>query len=221
MRKHGSVYIIIFSVLIPFFSFSQQNPALIISNPSASDSSFPSPISQEKTNKGFIPKKISSTLQLGTYFTSFSGYGSSFSTYISPNISYPLNSRFRINAGITVLNTSAFGLQPLYSMGRENALTGNFTNLLIFAGGDYLLNDHLTISGALYKELNIFNSVPGKNPYQNINAQGGYLKLDYKVFDNFHIEAGFGYSKGVDPYSRFDPYNNFSGFPYSNSPFIH
>jgi hypothetical protein len=163
---------------------------------------------------GFTPGKISSGVQLGTYFNSFSGYGSSFTTYVSPHISYAFNSRFRINAGVTILNSSLYGVKPWYSMNQESTLNGNFTNALIFVSGDYLVNDRLKVSGTLFKEFNLLNSVAGNNPYNRDNAQGAFMKVDYKVFENFHIEAGFGYSKGVDPYS------GYFGNPYSYSPFI-
>ena len=171
--------------------------------------------SKESNNYGFIPKKITSGVQLGSYFTSFSGNGSSLSTYVSPHISYSLSKRFRINTGITIINTNLFGIKPLYSLNRETALNGNFTNVLVYLSGDYLVNDRLMLSGTIYKEINLFNSVPGKNYFSNNTIQGGYLKVDYKVFENFHVEAGFGYSKGGYPY------NNYFGSPCPNSPFIH
>jgi hypothetical protein len=164
---------------------------------------------------GFIPGKITSGVQLGTFFNSFSGHGSSFSTYVSPHISYSVNSKLRINAGVTIFNSSLYGVKPWYSMNQESALNGNFTNGLIYVSGDYLVNDRLQVSGTLFKEFNLLNSVAGYNPYGKNNAQGAFMKVDYKVFENFHIEAGFGYSKGVDPYSHY------YGYPYSGSPFTH
>lgn len=166
-------------------------------------------------NNGFLPGKISSGVQFGTFFNSFSGYGSSFSTYVSPHISYSLNARLRISAGVTILNSSLYGIKPWYSMNQESTLNGNFTNALIFISGDYFVNDRLKVSGTLFKEFNLLNSVTGNNPYQKYNAQGIFMRADYKVFENFHIEAGFGYSKGADPYS------GYFGYPYTNSPFIH
>jgi len=98
-------------------------------------------------------------------------------------------------------------------MNQESSLNGNFTNALIFVSGDYLVNDRLKVSGTLFKEFNLLNSVSGYNPYTRNNAQGAFMKVDYKVFENFHIEAGFGYSNGANPYS------NYLGYPYPYSPF--
>jgi hypothetical protein len=184
--------------------------SLILPNSASGSSS-----SGEIKNNGFVPGKISSGVQLGTFFNSFSGNGSSFSTYVTPHISYSFNYRLRINAGITIINSSLYGIKPWYSMNQESSLNGNFTNALIFVSGDYLVNDRLKVSGSLFKEFNLLNSVTGYNPYRTENAQGAFMRIDYKVFENFHIEAGFGYSKGVDPWS------NYMGYPYSNSPFIH
>ena len=221
MRKHIRIFIFSFIILIPGFTFSQQSPVILSSDPPGSDSLTSSSSSPRKTDKRFVPGKISSGMELGTYFTSFSGYGSSFSTYISPYISYPVNSRFRINAGMTIVNSSLFGIKPLYPMNQENSLNGNIISALIYVSGDYLVNERLKISGTLYKEINLFNSVPGRNSFTDQNAQGGYMKVDYKVFENFYIEAGFGYSKGVNPYNPYGgfPYSN--GFSYPGSPFIH
>jgi hypothetical protein len=166
-------------------------------------------------NYGFIPKKFTSGMQIGSFFTSSSGYGSSFSTYISPTVSYAFTPRFKINAGITIMNSTLYGIKPWYSMNQESTLDGNFTNALVVVSGDYLVNDRLKVSGTLFKEFNLLNSVEGYNPYSMNNAQGAFMKVEYKVFENFHIEAGFGYTKGVNPYSH-----NYFGNPYSYSPFL-
>jgi hypothetical protein len=207
-------------MILLFTGIAQQSIGQVIldSMPSSSvltDSASGSFSSTGIKNHGFIPGKITSGVQFGTFFNSFSGHGSSFSTYVTPHLSYSLNTRFRINAGLTVLNSSLYGIKPWYSMNQESTLNGNFTNGLIYVSGEYLVNERLQVSGTLFKEFNILNSLEGYNPYKKDNAQGVFMKVDYKLFENFHIEAGFGYSKGVNPC------NNYFGYPYMGSPFIH
>ena len=165
---------------------------------------------------GFKVHRLSTNVQLGSFFTATSGFGSSFSTYISPNFSYALSPRFRISAGMTIINTQLMGIKPLFQSEQSSLINGNLTNTLIYVCGEYLVNDRLKVSGTLYKQFNVFNTIQNQKNLKNFNAQGAYMKVDYKVFENFHIQAGFGYSKGMSPYNSYfrSPYNN------SYSPFI-
>jgi len=177
----------------------------------------PDSIQQPKVLPGtvsgfFLPKKLNTGIQFGTFLSTTSGYGSSFSTYVTPGISYNLSNRFRINAGISIVNTTLYGIKPFYA-GQESALNGNFTHALLTVSGDYLINERLQISGALFKEVDLFNSVPGSYPYRHSTPEGGFMKVGYKVHENFHIEAGFGYSKGINPYQ------DYFGSPFSPNPF--
>jgi hypothetical protein len=213
LRKQFLVLMLVLSVGSGQLSIGQVIPDAMPSSSVLSDSASGSLSSTGIKNYRFIPGKIGSGVRFGTFFNSFSGYGSSFSTYVSPHISYSLNSRLRINAGVTVVNSTLYDVKPWYSMNQESTLNGNFTNALIFVSGDYLVNDRLKLSGTLFKEFNLLNSVTGNNPYSRDNAQGVSMRLDYKVFENFHIEAGFGYSKGANPYQHY------FGSPFSSNPF--
>jgi hypothetical protein len=207
-------------LFFPLLTLAQQSPVILSEEPSSNDtSSAINPTPRLKT--GFTAKKISSGVQFGSSFTSFGNYGSAFSTSISPYLSYPISKRFSVSGGITFTNTSMFGIKPFYASTETTSMNGNFTSALLYVSGDYLVNDRLRISGTLYKEINLYNSVPTNFPYSKPEVQGGYMKVDYKVFENFHIEAGFGFSQGGSPYNSYQsvfPYQN-TGFPYSSSPF--
>ncbi|MEI6898881.1 MAG: hypothetical protein WCL00_03305 [Bacteroidota bacterium] len=171
---------------------------------------------------GFQHHHISTNLQIGTYFSTSPGYGSSIGSYISPSFSYPVSKRFRINAGITIVNTQLLDIKPFFNAEQGGSYNGNFTNAIVFAGGDFLVNDRLKISGMVYKELNLMSTVQKPGYPVNNNLQGGYMKVDYKVFDNFHIEAGVGYSKGNYPRNYFPGTGSMNnGSPFSPDPFYH
>ena len=161
-----------------------------------------------------LKQKPDYRLQFGTMFSTTSGYGSGISTYISPEIGYSLTSRFRINTGISIINTNLIGVTPYFSSTNEQKFNGNFTSALIYINGQYKLNDRLTLNGSAYKQFNLSDDPPG-NPYSKMNERQGFnMAIDYKAAENFHIQAGFGYSKGYPPYYQ-DPFGtSFSGHSY-------
>jgi len=146
--------------------------------------------------------KLHVNVMVGTQFWSASGFGSGFDTYLMTGLSYPLGKRFSLEGGIGIVN-STFTARNNYSSEFYGYGNGNQTHTLVYVTGNYLLNEHLTVSGTLFKDFSSFNN-SGTTPYSTKeNPQGGYLKVNYKINDFLQIEAGFGYSKGVSPY---DPY---------------
>jgi hypothetical protein len=214
MKKSFIILTNLLFLSFPLFSQSLVMPGILPSETVAPDSNTFSSSPAGDHRSGFIPKKIKSGLQIGSFFTTTSGYGSGFTTYISPYISYPFSSKFRVNAGITILNASYYGIKPYYLMNSESSLNGNFTNAMVYVSGEYLVNERLSVSGTLFKSFNILSSAPSDRYHPNYDAQGAFMKVGYKVFENFQIEAGFGYSKGIDPF------NSYFGSPIIHSPFI-
>ena len=149
--------------------------------------------------------KLHVGVQAGTEFMTTSGYGSGFSTFLSPTLTYPLSKRFLISGGISVVNTSFNGYRPYY-FPETGSFSGNLTQTTLWVSGQYLLNDRLTITGTAWKTFDITGNKPGNYPFYKTNPQGAYFNVGYKVTDNFHIEAGFGYSQGSHGY-----YNGYPG----------
>jgi hypothetical protein len=159
-----------------------------------------------------LKRKPDCKLQLGTMFSTTRGYGSGISTYVSPEVGYSLTSRFRINTGISIINTNLFGVTPFYSLNSEQKVNGNYTSALIYLNGQYKINERLTMNGSVYKQFNLFDDSPG-NLYSKLNDRQGFnMAIDYKAAENFHIQAGFGYSKGYSPYNH-DPFGTSYGQP--------
>ena len=152
-------------------------------------------------------------IQAGTEFMTTSGYGSGMSTFLSPTLTYPVSKKFIISGGISVVNTSLYGFKPYYSFPEGTSYSGNITQATLWVSGQYLLNDRLTITGTAYKTIDILGEKPGNSPFYKNNPQGAYFNVGYKISDNIHIEAGFGYSQG-GRYSYGYPGNR--GFGLSN-----
>jgi hypothetical protein len=158
-------------------------------------------------------------IQAGTEFMTTSGNGSGLSTFLSPTLTYPVSKKFIVSGGISVVNTSLYGFKPYYSFPEEKSYSGNITQARLWVSGQYLLNDRVTITGTAYKTIDIFGEKPGNSSFYRNNPQGAFLNVGYKISDNIHIEAGFGYSKGLNGYSC--GYPGIHGFGSSNyNPFF-
>ncbi len=137
-------------------------------------------------------------LSLGTSFTT-SGYGSGIISYVSPHLGYSISPRFKINTGISIMNTNLIGYKPFYNT--EQKFNGNFTSALVYLNGQYLVNKKLTLNGTVYKQFSLLNDPA--NPYSNTgNFEGFNVGFSYKPAENFQIDAGFGYSNGYNPYQQ-------------------
>jgi hypothetical protein len=160
-------------------------------------------------------------VQVGTQFSTASGYGSALSTYLSPTLTYRLSKRFSLSGGMSIVNTSLFGVKPLYSLAEGNSVpgySGNFTQTTLWLSGQYLLGNRITLTGTVYKTLDVSGTNSSNYPFYRSNPQGGNLNIDYRVSDHFHIEAGIGYSKGSYGYN-YNPYNPVFGNS-NNMPFF-
>lgn len=146
----------------------------------------------------------------GTEFWTAPGYGSGIGTMFMTGITYPVGKRFNLGGGIGVISMTPVGVQNNSAeyFGNQNPSTA-----LVYVTGQYLLSQRVTVSGTLFKEFNIFNNPHGNQQMQNNTPQGAYMKVNYKINDVMQIEAGFGYSRGINPY-----YNSFSGSPFYNPP---
>jgi hypothetical protein len=155
------------------------------------------------TFNGYTPlplHKLHIGIRAGTEFMTTSGYGSGLSTFLSPTLTYPVSRKFQLSGGISVVNTSYYGLKSYYSSSEGNSFSGDITQAMLWVSGQYLLGNRITITGTAYKTFDIMGPKPGSYFYKN-NPQGAYLNVGYKISDHMQIEAGFGYSQGSRGYS--------------------
>lgn len=204
--RYKKIVLLLFSLLLLFTeSYSQvnQNDTL---PPSATATA-------NTTNNNILPlHQLHVGVQLGSVFATTSGYGSGFSTYLSPTLTYPVSRRFIISGGISVVNTQLYGVKPFYLFAEGSSLpgfTGNLTQTTLWVSGQYLLSDRITLTGTAFKTINL-SGQPVNSPFFNSNPQGGYLNIGYKVSNSVHIDAGFGYTKGYSGY-YYNPYNPIFG----------
>ena len=154
--------------------------------------------------------KMHVNVMAGTEFWTATGYGSGIATYLMTGITYPVGKRFSLGGGIGILNTTPVGV---HSTSVESFGNANSTNTLVYITGQYLLSQHVTVSGTVFKEFTAFNNSPEYQRSPKNTPQGVYMKVDYRINDFMQIEAGFGYSRGVSPY-----YNSYTGSPLYDRP---
>jgi hypothetical protein len=163
----------------------------------------------------YQPKKYHVGLSLGSEFTSVSGFGSGLTTRVAPTVSYNVSKRFQISGGISIATTNYFDVRSFYGDGTQAATSGNFTSATLFVSGSYLVNDRLTVTGSAFKMFPLTSDPLPYNPFNPVSrngAQGIDFNVGYRIGNNMHIQAGFRYTEGVNPY-----YND----PFGSSPYMH
>lgn len=153
--------------------------------------------------------RISASLMAGTSVFFTSDKTSSFSTFIAPKINYQISEKFRLNIGL-IHSTSYPNF--LLQTNDENLGTSNKKNYssdLLFAGGEYQLNNKVTLSGAILTNTSSFNN-------KQSNYKAAAIGLDYKVSEHSSIGIRAGISHG-DPNRMYDPKrNSFDCYPNSD-----
>ncbi len=152
-------------------------------------------------------KRWSSSFTAGTQFSTFNFGGekvSAFSTFIAPRLTYNLTDRLMVSGGIMAVNSGINGYQPI----AETNTGGNLYTTYLFAQGDYLLNDRVTLFGSAFKQLDGSNPLaPGLYPNESYT-----VGLDYKVANGMYfgvqVSAGSG---GYAPYGFPAGRNSFGG----------
>jgi hypothetical protein len=205
MRK-----ILILFLFILLWSTVPAQVTVIESTPLNGDSVALPPASDTETREGQAlrsPKKWDYGVELGTSAMFSGGYGSGFSTWVSPHAVWQPSQRFRINAGFSIVNSTLFGYKPYYYWGADAAsgFSGNFTHALLYIEGQYLITKDLQFSGSLYADVPLTGSDPS-NPYSNSNFQGMSMQFKYRIGEHATIEAGFNYMRNEGPWN-YNPFN--------------
>jgi hypothetical protein len=137
--------------------------------------------------------KLDVSIRTGSEFMTTSGYGSAFSTFLSPALTYPVSRKFSLSGGVSIVNTSLYGIRGWSAIpeGSSPSFSGNFTQATLWVSGQYFLNDRITLTGTAYKTFDLLSDKPGYTPFYKTNPQGAFLNVGYKVSDHLRIEAGF------------------------------
>lgn len=163
-------------------------------------------------------KKVSVRMEIGTTFGLGNESGGMYGVYASPHISYKVSPRLRVNFGTRIENTNFLNYYNPYNPyfpEYTRIFESNITRTLIYAEGQYLVNPRLMVNAKVYKEVATFGE-PQVNPRAlDLDGEGVSVGFHYKVNDNMHIGAEFGYSRGRNPYKPFNPGGSW-GSPFSN-----
>ncbi|MDD2528080.1 MAG: hypothetical protein PHW35_03360 [Lentimicrobiaceae bacterium] len=146
-------------------------------------------------------------LQTGALFSSGFGGGNLFSTYLAPSFNQPLGKKFTLSAGAVISNTTYNNLLMMDSEGNINSQYGNLTTFTLYTGGNYQLNERLTLSGSAYKTINPAFNERLRPDRLSMEAQGVSFGVGYKVNDNLHIGGEIRLQQGNSNF--YTPY----GFP--------
>jgi hypothetical protein len=141
-------------------------------------------------------QKLHLSLNVGAGFAG-SKYNSGVFTTIAPNLNYMATRRLKLEVGgVFMMGNNNFYQVP------GNETRSNFlrrsTQTLIYAQGQYLLNDRLVLSGSVFKSFNP-NASSKLNPYA-LDYKGMNIGLDYKVTKSISVGAQIRYSNGNQNY---------------------
>ncbi|QNF33719.1 hypothetical protein HUW51_13680 [Adhaeribacter swui] len=137
-------------------------------------------------------RKVSYGLSMGTQYSPLLGTA----TYLEPSVLVPITKRFSGFASVSMI--SAFNTYP-NRFGQDNAAALNnrwSQHYIVHAGGNYLVNDRLNLTGSVWRDL---SKNPGLRPVNLLmpgGSNGMSIRASYKVTDNFSVSGGLRYSNG-------------------------
>jgi hypothetical protein len=162
-------------------------------------------------NLRFKPGDIGFSLSAGTGFGSNFNGKSSFNTFVSPSLAYNISPRFRLKAGVTVFNNFGDNYYSGYDY-YYSPMMGKGTTTSVFVQGDYLVNNKLMISGALYKDFAAGNANISDPRLKTPESQGMLLNVNYRPTPHIEINASFEYGNGNRSFYH-DPFYRNPSFP--------
>lgn len=164
---------------------------------------------QSDLNNNALPEP-SFSVQTGM----MTGLGNDMGTYsyLSPQMRFPVSQRFSLNTGLMLEN------RPVYGYNQEEGFHSsgqNYNSAYLMAGGDYQIDEHLTLSGSGFMEIPGASGI-GSNEGLSNASKGFRMNMHYEVNDHLHFDVGVqmreGNRYGPNPY-----FNN--GFNTSPTPF--
>lgn len=158
-----------------------------------------------------IQRKLHTGFNMSSgYMVSSKGQGGPFMS-ISPYVSYPVTNRFYLNAGIS----AGFGniYLPYYYTGEQSQMLP-MTQMFIYASGNYIVNEKLTISGSAYKRIvDVKNPNGSLHPTTSLDYQGVSVGFNYQITKNISFGAQIHFDSPSNSNSLYSPYG-YSAPPY-------
>ena len=138
-------------------------------------------------------RKIRYGLSAGTHFSNL--YGTA--TFLEPSVMLPITNRFSGFASLSMV--TSFGANA-YRSGSDAVMTNNTAlynqRLILNAGGNYMVNDRLNLTGTVWRDLSKNPMPPAVNLLMPGGTNGMSLRANYKVTDNLSVSGGLRFSNG-------------------------
>ena len=164
--------------------------------------------------------KLSTHITMGSSFSKW-GSANAFTTYTKPEINYRMSQKFSLSAGVYALS-ARFTDIPLLNENLQPVNTNfNQNSVYLFAAGNYHVNEKLTISGQVTKQVVNLDRQKYINPaLYNNDFQSLSVGFTYKVTDYFEIGGQLSHSRGFDPlFMRPNPYSGFRSSSLFSNPY--
>lgn len=139
------------------------------------------------------PGEFRLNMNMGSSFSSFSGYGNAYGYYLNPVFSFQASQRFRLSGGVVF--SSGHLNAPFMTPGTESSgfFSGPSQSMLVYTSGQYMVNSRLLITGTAYKNFSPTRSFDAGFPHQNLDFHGMSMSMDYKLTKGISLGASFHY----------------------------
>ena len=146
-------------------------------------------------------KKFDFGFQAGTSATMFGRSDAVFSSYLAPELRFHVTPKFQLNTGV-IYSRQFLPATHDGMTGPAGAVSDRF---LVFAEGLYHLNERISLSGMVVKDIGAGMDPRINSFYKNTGYQSMGMGVQYKVTDNLHLGARIRVSNGRSPY-YFNPH---------------
>ena len=207
-------------IIIFFLSFSKANSQWLYHFPNAFFMPAPGPEKYYLDNQNIHPgsedmQLMNVDVQLGTSFTSSFTGSPMMSSYIAPTLNFNISSRFNLSVGGVLINNHTSGFNQFVPGSMEQSILPGRLNsdFVLFASGNYLINNKLLVYGSAYTSRFLANNYSSfrlnSSTFRKNHFDRFMLGAKYKLSNAFTIGAQVEYSDGLNPYYRY-PYGRSS-----------
>jgi hypothetical protein len=136
----------------------------------------------------------------------FSRFGQA--AFLQPSLAYPITRRFQAFASLQFISTFGPGIYPGgYEAGAAGFGSRPQQSYVVMAGGNYAVNEKLTITGSIWRDLSMASGMaPHRfSPFSPAGTQGMMFRAHYKITDNLSVSGGVRYGNGRG-YQGYNPH---------------
>jgi len=138
---------------------------------------------------------------VGASFSNLGGFGSMYTNYISPQISYPLSEKLSLQVGGVFSTNLLTGQGSIIPSFTGNLRNNTFSQYLLYAKGMYQLSDKLEIRSSVIKSIDNTPDLFRMNSnLLNLNYESYSLGFDYKLSNSVRFGANFNIINDKNPF---------------------